>query len=183
MKQLSITQFGDEILRRKSRKLKAEDIKTTEIQELIQGMKSLLTDKKLGVGLAAPQVGHSLQLFVVELQPTEIRPDIEHKSLVIINPEVIKLSDETEDMWEGCISSGDGKAGLFAKVSRSSSVRLRYLDEKGTVQINDFDGLMAQVIQHETDHLLGKLFVDRVKDTTSYMTLKKYKQMQLGIAG
>jgi peptide deformylase len=133
----------------------------------------------LGVGLAAPQVGQNIALAIIEIQPTEHRPDVDPFDLVIINPEITETYGYRQQLWEGCISAGsNGKADLFAKVPRYKKVKLRYLDEKGKQHEKIFEGLPAQVVQHEVDHLNGILFVDRVKDTSTYMTYSEYKKLQ-----
>jgi peptide deformylase len=81
-------------------------------------------------------------------------------------------------MWEGCISSGAGKAGLFAKVPRYEKIELEYLDESAVSHKKVFSGLVAHVIQHEVDHLNGILFVDKVKDSTTFMTYSEYRKMK-----
>ncbi len=81
-------------------------------------MQSTLKTFKLGVGLAAPQVGEGLALSVIVIQPTKHRPEVEPFELVIINPKIIETIGRKKQLWEGCISSGAGKAGLFAQVPR-----------------------------------------------------------------
>ncbi len=178
MKTYKISQFGDSILRERAKKVDLNQIVTTEIKGLIIEMRKLLVAKKLGIGLAAPQVGSSLAVAVIELQTTAIRDDMEELSLVIINPKITKTFGLKSQMWEGCISSGTGKAGLFAKVSRYKKIELEYFDENATKQTKEFSGLVAHVIQHEVDHLNGILFVDKVKDTKTYMTYDEYKKMK-----
>ena len=141
-------------------------------------MQNLLLDKKLGIGLASTQIGESVSLAVIELQKTKARPDIERSSLVIINPKITKVSGNKTQMWEGCISSGAGKAGLFAKVPRYKKIELEYLDENAVKHKKEFSGLSAHVIQHEVDHLNGILFVDKVKDSTTYMTYSEYRKLK-----
>jgi peptide deformylase len=93
---------------------------------------------------------------------------------VLINPKIIKTIGRPKQLWEGCISSGDGQAGLFAKVSRYPKVQVQYQNEKGKLQRDIFSGLPAHVIQHEIDHLQGILFVDRVTSSKTYMTYQEY---------
>jgi peptide deformylase len=174
MKELARTEFGNPILRTVSKKLTKDKINSKKIQNLIRDMRFTLTSKKLGVGLAAPQVGEDIALSVISIHPTKHRPKVAVLELVIINPKITKLVGRRTQMWEGCLSGG--KSGLFAKVPRHNSVELVYLDEKGVRHKKFFNGLPAQVIQHEVDHLNGILFVDRVKDTKTYMTLKEYKK-------
>jgi peptide deformylase len=96
------------------------------------------------------------------------------QKLTIINPEIVQRYGHKVEQWEGCISGSE----LYAKVPRYLKVRLRWYDEAAQVHEEDFDGFMAQVIQHEVDHLHGILFVDKVRDTKSYMTFGEYKKMR-----
>lgn len=140
-------------------------------------MRHTLLEKKLGIGLAAPQVGTGLAIAVIAIRPTKLRPKIETFDLVLINPIITTTVGRKRQLWEGCISSGaGGKAGLFAKVPRYHTVEVTFYDESGKKQTKTFKGLQAQVIQHEVDHLNGVLFVDRVKDTSTYMTYPEYKK-------
>ncbi len=175
MKVLKRAQFGDPILRKTAKKLSVDEIKSVRIQKLIEDMRFTLLEKKLGIGLAAPQVGKSLALAVIAIRPTELRAKIKPFDLVLINPEITEYKGKTKEMWEGCISAGSkGTADLFAKVPRYEEVKVTYYDEKGTKHSKTFKDLKAQVIQHEVDHLGGILFVDLVKDTKTYMTYKEY---------
>ncbi len=174
MRELSHTQFGNPILREKAKRVDIEKIKSQKVQQLIKDMRHTLISKKLGVGLAAPQVGQSLALAVICVRPTKHRPKVTKFDLVIINPEITQTFGRKVPMREGCISSGIDKNGLFAKVPRYKKVRLKFFDEKAKQHDKTYEGLPAQVIQHEVDHLNGVLFVDQVKDTKSYMTYKEY---------
>lgn len=174
MKILAKTEFGNPILRQKTRHLKIEEIKSVKIQALIKSMHQTLISKKMGVGMAAPQVGHSVALSVVAIRPTKHRPTVQNFDLVIINPEIINIFGKRKQLWEGCLSAGE--SGLFAKVPRYERVEVRFQDKQGVEHIKQFSGLQAQVMQHEIDHLNGVLFMDHVKDPKTYMTLKEYKK-------
>lgn len=171
---LTISQFGNPILRQKAEPIAISRIQNKEVQVLISDMRELLLSKKLGVGLAAPQVGQGIALAVIAIRPNKYRPNREFVDLVIINPEIISTYGYRQQLYEGCISGGPGKAGIFAKVPRHKKLRIVYYDENGQRCDKVFEGLTAHVIQHEIDHLQGVLFVDRVKDTTSYMTHREY---------
>lgn len=177
MKALRLAQFGNPILRQLSRQLSQSEIASPETQMLIENMRYTLISVKLGVGLAAPQVGAEIALTVIVLQPTAHRPDVEPFEAVLINPIITKAYGRKQQLWEGCISSGKGKAGLFAKVPRYKRVKVRYIDERGASHHKIFEGLRAHVVQHEVDHLNGVLFVDKVKDTTTYMTYAEYVKL------
>lgn len=171
---IKITQFGNPILRQKANSVKADQILGEDTQMLIKDLHNILVTKKLGVGLAAPQVGVSLAVAVVHIQPTEHRPEVEELNINLINPKLIRTFGSRKQMWEGCISSGAGKAGLFARVPRYSKIEVEFYDETAQKRKKIYEGLAAHVIQHEIDHLEGVLFVDRVTDTKSYMTYTEY---------
>jgi peptide deformylase len=175
MKILQITEFGDTVLRQNAKQLTQSAIASQKIQQLIKNMRYTLTEQKLGVGLAAPQVGEPLAISVISVRPTAHRTEVDPLELVIINPKITKTFGYRTQFWEGCISAG--KSGLFAKTPRYKKVEVTYLDENGRKKKDIFEGLPAQIMQHEVDHLDGILFMDHVKDATSYMTMKEYKKM------
>ncbi len=176
-KPLKRTEFGNPILRASARHLNRTEITSQNTKKLIADMRHTLSQLKLGVGLAAPQVGQSIALAVIAVRPTEHRPKVERFDRVLINPVIVKSFGRKTQMWEGCISAGAHRAGLFAKVPRYRKVEVKYIDENGRKKTEIFEGLVAQVAQHEIDHLQGVLFVDKIKDTTSYMTYKEYLKM------
>src|SRR5579871_1733049 len=170
------TQFGNPVLRAQTESLTIRAIKSPKIRQLIKNMRWTLKQKKYGIGLAANQVGESISLAIIEIQPTKLRKKIkksERLSLVLINPRIIETKGKRTQMWEGCISFAE----IFAKVPRYKQIRLAYLDENGRKHKRLFKDLPAHVIQHEVDHLKGTLFVDRVKDSKSYITLAEYKKL------
>lgn len=174
MKILAKTEFGNPILRQKARCLKVDEIKSVKIQALIKSMHHTLVSMKMGVGIAAPQVGQSVALSVIAIRPTQHRPKVKNFDLVIINPEIINTFGRRKLLWEGCLSAGE--SGLFAQVLRYERIEVRFQDKQGQEHIQQFGGLQAQVMQHEIDHLNGVLFMDHVKDPKTYMTLKEYKK-------
>jgi len=158
-----IVQIGDDVLREKARPLKISNIKTTLIQGLISTMFDILSKRKEGVALAAPQIGQSLQLFII----SEKAYKNENKKIaatVFINPQIVKTSKKNSLLEEGCLSV-DGKIG---KVERASQVTVRAYNEKGKKFEQGCSGLIAQIIQHEMDHLNGVLFTDRTKDLRDF---------------
>ena len=173
-KVLQRTEFGNPILRAKARPLSTQEIAAPKTQRLIKDMRATLATLKIGIGLAAPQVGQGIRLAVIDIQPTKHRPEVKPFSLVIINPEITQTIGRKKQLWEGCISAGSSTAGMFAKVPRYEKIKVKFRDEQGTKRHQLFEGLAAHVIQHEVDHLHGILFVDRVKDTKSYMTYSEY---------
>lgn len=179
MKILRRTLFGNPILRQKARTLTPDEIRSEEVQELITAMRETLKTRKFGVGLAAPQVGKDLALSVIGIKPTPNRPHEKNIDMVIINPEIVRTYGSRTGLWEGCISLGSGPDSPYAKAMRFKKVRVRYTDEKGKPHEADYQGLLAHVLQHEIDHLHGILFVDRVRDTTTYVTQSEYRKRYL----
>ncbi len=173
---LDVTKFGNPILRQTARKLSLEEIGSEEIQTLIDSMAYTLKEKSYGVGIAAPQVGMGVALCIVGIKPTPTRPNLEPFETVLINPELQGIG-EREEMWEGCISSGEGSSTLFAKVPRYKNVRAKWLDREGMMHNKMLSGFTSHVVQHEVDHLEGALFIDRVKDTKTYMVASEYRRM------
>ncbi|HEY4964293.1 MAG TPA: peptide deformylase [Candidatus Saccharimonadales bacterium] len=174
MKKLKRTQFGNPILRQKTAKLSSEQIKSEDVQNFIKDIQNTLSTKDYGIGLAAPQVGRSISLAVIALKPTPTRPDNKELKMVIINPEIISTDSTEVGMWEACISGSD----IYGKAMRHENIRLKWHDETGKLHEQEFSGIVAQVIQHEVDHLNGVLFVDRVIDTKTYITFAEYKKLQ-----
>lgn len=172
---LTATRFGNPILRQPVRTLTRSEIRSKEIQDLIADMYFTLDEKEYGVGLAAPQVGYSIALSVIGIKPTPTRPNLAVFKTVLINPEVIETFGETTMMWEGCISSGEGRDTLYAQVPRYQKIRLKWLDHKAGEHEEVLDGFVAHVTQHEVDHLNGVLFVDNVKDPSTFMMADEYR--------
>lgn len=129
-----------------------------ELKKLIDDMFLTLSDTG-GVGLAAPQIGKNIKLFIVDCTPyAEEHPELADYRRVFINAEIYESSDETELFNEGCLSL----PGLYEDVRRPVSIRMRYVDENFEEHDELFEGLPARVIQHEYDHTLGKVFTDRL---------------------
>src|SRR3989344_360125 len=175
MKILRRRQFGNPIFRQRPVELSKEQILSEFIQELIKNMKYTLEKRKYGTGLAAPQVGHNVSLSVIHIRPTKTRPQLPKSKwadLVIINPKITKTYGAKTQLWEGCISLAE----VFAKVPRYKKIDLEYMDENAKQQTKTFEGLLAQVIQHEVDHLSGVLFVDKVEDSSTFMSGTEYRK-------
>lgn len=174
MRLLRRTQFGNPILRTAARRLNKQEILSTTIQELLGNMRYTLTTKRYGVGLAAPQVGQPLAIAIIGMKPTPTRPKIPKVSMTLINPKIVSRSSKRIASWEGCISGPN----MYGKAQRYPKVRLSWLDATAHRHEKDFEGLVAQVIQHEVDHLNGILFVDRVTDSKTYVTFSEYKKIR-----
>lgn len=172
---LKLTRLGNPLLRKVAKRLTSKDIQSNTIQNLIADIRHTLAKNEYGVGLAAPQVGKSMALSVVGIKPTPNRPELKPFETVIINPEIIKTFGKPALEWEGCASCGTGDDLLFAKVPRYKKVTLRWLDETGARRQERLDGVVAHVAQHETDHLNGVMFLDKVEDPSSYMMADEYR--------
>lgn len=164
------TQFGNPILRKKARRLSLQEIKTPSIKRLIKQM--FLTIQEIGVGLAAPQIGKSIQLAVIDVHPLPHRPNVEPFQRVIINPKILAYSKKEQAGYEGCLSFNE----LRAEAYRSTRIHVRYLDEQGTSHTEWVEGFLATVFQHEIDHLNGILFIDHVKDPHTIITTEEFKK-------
>lgn len=175
MKTLRLRQFGDPVLREAARRLDVQEIKSGEIQRLITDMHELNAAKRYGVGLAAPQVGVGVALSVIGIKPTPTRPDLEPFDTVIINPSYAGIGRRT-GMWEGCQSCGRGVNTLYGKALRYRKIRATWLDENAVQHDEVLEGFVAHVFQHETDHINGVLFVDRVRDTHTYMMADEFRR-------
>jgi peptide deformylase len=178
---LKITNVGDPVLRRYARPLSVEEIRSAEIQQLIQHMHETVNDAP-GVGLAAPQVGLPLQIAVIEdkleytaemnaeqLAERERRPVPFH---VIINPALQMLSAPVLEFFEGCLSV----PGFTAVVPRACKVRVVCLDESGRERVIEASGWYARILQHEIDHLNATLYVDRMQPRT-FSSLENYSRL------
>ena len=152
-----------------------EKCNDSQIQQIIIDLVDTMRSADL-VGMAAPQIGESLQIFVIEIRKTELRTDVsEFKPLSIyINPEIVSVSREKEHGWEGCGSVENG--GLFGRLVRFTELTISYIDEKGNKQEKTCSGLLARVIQHEMDHIDGILFTDHV-DSEKLINREAYQQI------
>lgn len=177
---LKIVQAGEPVLRQAARQLSLEEIASLKIQQLIQVMRETMHEAP-GVGLAAPQVGHSLQLAVIEDKP-EYTKDAPQELLeerertpvpfhVIINPKLTLLDEPRIEFFEGCLSL----PGFMAIVPRARRVRVECLDENTKPRVIEATGWHARILQHEIDHLHGALYVDRMH-SRSLTTLDNYNQ-------
>jgi peptide deformylase len=165
---LEIVQVGNPILRRRARALSVEEIRSREMQKLIDSMRTCMYEAP-GVGLAAPQLGLGLQLAVIE-DREEYHKDVAESVLVerersavpfhvIFNPSLEEIGNERAEFFEGCLSV----SGYSALVSRARAVRVTCLDERGQRKVIEASGWYARILQHEIDHLNGTLYIDRMR--------------------
>jgi len=156
-----IVQKDNKVLRQIAKELSLEEIKSTKIQKIISEMHKSLSGEADGVALAAPQIAESLRIFVVSpyaYQAMEMKP--ENPNFVFINPKIIWKSNDSKKMDEGCLSVRP----WYGKVKRSSRATVEALDENGDKFEMEGTGLMAQIFQHEIDHLDGILFIDKAEN-------------------
>ena len=148
-----IVAYGDPILKKKG-----EDIEqgSEEVKTLAADMFETM-HKASGVGLAAPQVGKSLRIFVIDASPMEDEKYKEFKS-AFINPQILEEDGEPWAYEEGCLSI----PGIREDVERHEKLKIRYFDENWQEHTQVFDGILARIIQHEYDHIEGVLFTDKL---------------------
>ena len=174
-KLLELTRAGNPILREVMPEVSPEDILSNKVQDLIADIRYTNQQKQYGVGLAAPQVGIRMAMSVIGIKPTPNRPNLEPFEQVIINPKYEGIG-ELVDMWEGCQSVGSGDDILYAQAQRYREIEAEWFNEKGEHNKRVLGGFVAHVFQHETDHMQGLLFVDRVMDTKTYMMADEYRE-------
>ncbi len=167
---LKVARMGHPVLRGKARALDKHEIRSAGVQKLIDDMMDTMAEYH-GVGLAAPQVHEGLRIFVAALDATE-DGDGDDEALAIINPEITVVGSDVVEDWEGCLSVPD----IRGRVPRAREINVRAFDRKGDrieLRAHDFP---ARVIQHETDHLDGVLFFDRMRSFETLTFLDEYSR-------
>ena len=167
MRGTKIVQKENEVLRQKTHTVKIADIATAKTKKLIASLSGALDKEDDGVAIAAPQIGVPMSVFVVSgkvFDMIEKKSDVQKSrpDLVCINPEILKTSRKKQWMEEGCLSV----RWLYGRVERALKVKLSAHDEHGKKFTMGASGLLAQIFQHEVDHLHGILFTDKAKDVT-----------------
>lgn len=177
-----ILQQKEKVLRQVSSEVSISSIKAKKIQSILKEMSASLKSQSDGVAIAAPQIGYPLRIFVVSgkifsknfaknekeksLNEENTKEDV--KDLVFINPKISKLSREKDWLPEGCLSV----RWLYGKTHRSLKATITAYDEGGKKFTRGASGLLAQIFQHETDHLDGILFIDHAKDIKEELPVK-----------
>ena len=165
---LKVARMGHPVLRAKARALDKAEIRSAAIQKLIDDMLDTMGEYH-GVGLAAPQVHESVRLFVAALDSGD-DDEPESEAIAIINPEITIVGSDVVEDWEGCLSIPD----IRGRVPRAREIKVRAFDRTGSrIELSAHD-FPARVIQHETDHLDGVLFFDRMKSLVSMTFLDEY---------
>jgi peptide deformylase len=163
---LKVARMGHPVLRTRARPVERAEIKSPAFQKLIDDMIETMAEYH-GVGLAGPQIHESVRVFVAAIEDSDDEPA---PPLAIINPEIVPAGSEIVEDWEGCLSIPD----LRGRVPRPRAITVRGLDRRGErleLQVSDFP---ARVVQHETDHLDGVLFLDRMRSFESLTFLDEY---------
>ena len=158
---MDIRIFGDPVLRRKAKPVQVNDY---EIHDICQMMVEVMI-RENGVGLAAPQIGIPKRIFVL---------DIDDEFHILINPELMELSEEVEETNEGCLSV----PGVDAGVTRSTRAVVQGLNLNGEDVRVEGEGLIARAIQHEMDHLNGNLFLDQLSTARRQSLIKEYQRVK-----
>jgi peptide deformylase len=166
---LKVARMGHPVLRARARALDRTEIKSAPIQKLIDDMLETMVEYH-GVGLAAPQIHEGLRIFVAALDTGD--KDAESEPVAIINPEITPVGDEIVEDWEGCLSIPD----IRGRVPRHREIKVRALDRSGNRIEIRAQNFSARVIQHETDHLDGVLFFDRMKSFETLTFLDEYSR-------
>jgi peptide deformylase len=165
---LKVARMGHPVLRAKARTVDKSELKNANIQQFIDSLIDTMYEYS-GVGLAAPQVHESLRVFVAMFDP-EGRG--EGDAIPFINPEITVVGDQTVEGWEGCLSIPE----IRGRVPRAQHIKVSALDRTGKrleLELKDFP---ARVVQHETDHLDGVLFLDRMRSFESLTYLEEYSR-------
>ena len=171
-----IIRMGHPTLRQVARPVTVDEISSADLSHLVADMIDTLHDYG-GIGLAAPQINEPIRLAIVEIAGGETRyGELPSMPLtVFVNPEIEVLNPTVAGYWEGCLSV----PGLRGFVERPQHIRVKALDMTGVELVLELEGFLATVFQHEFDHLDGKLFIDRISDTTQLVfeeELERYGQ-------
>ena len=177
---LKIVQVGDPVLRQAARELSADEVRSASVQQVIELMRETMRDAP-GVGLAAPQVGESLRLAVIE-DRAEYAAGVPGDRLaergrspvpfhVLVNPRLSPVGEETRLFFEGCLSL----SGFVALVQRAHAVRVEALNERAEPVVIEARGWYARILQHGLDHFDGRVYVDRML-SRSFMTDAAYRR-------
>ena len=175
-----IVQKDEAVLRKMAQKVNLQEIASPKIQKIIKEMKTALAEQDDGVAIAAPQIGVLLRIFVVSqkveglMNKKENVSDAEKaktKDSVYINPEIKKMSKTKVQVEEGCLSI----RYLYGKVARAEKATVEAWDETGKKFTRGGSGLLAQIFQHEIDHLNGMLFIDKARDVVEILPTQTKK--------
>jgi peptide deformylase len=170
---LKVARMGHPVLRTRAKPLDPADIKSARIQQLIDDMFETMQEYQ-GVGLAAPQIHHGVRLFVAGFAPRDDEDEEDEDGgvplMALINPEISVVGDDVQEDWEGCLSIPE----VRGRVPRAREISVKAYDRKGRRIQMTARGFTARVIQHETDHLDGVLFLDRMESLETLTFLDEF---------
>jgi len=171
---LPIIAYGNSVLKKVGKEI---DEKYPKLDELVENMFETMYNAS-GIGLAAPQIGKSIRLFIIDATPfAEEHPELDGFTKVFINPIILEEDGKKWLFNEGCLSI----PGIREDVNRKPEILIEYYDENWELQEDKFDGLVARVIQHEYDHVEGVLFTDRITALRRRLVKGKLKDISNGI--
>lgn len=162
-------QAGNPIIHTQS--VEVKDFASDETKQVISDLIDTMRAEDL-VGMAAPQIGENIRIFISEVRETEYRKEATDSLRIFINPEIVKTSEKTSDRYEGCGSVAS--AQFFGPVNRPDEVTVRAYNENGEEFEHTATGLLARVIQHEIDHLNGILFAEKITDMKKIISKEEY---------
>ena len=172
---LPIYTYGQPVLRKKTEWI---DINDPDLKQLINDMFDTMYNAE-GIGLAAPQIGRSIRLLVIDAHIlAKDYPECKDFKRVMINPEIIEMQDKTITLEESCLSF----PGIHEKVARSTGIRIKYVDENFTSQEETIEGFAARVVQHECDHLDGQVLIDNISPIRKQLNKGKLNNIIKGTA-
>lgn len=167
-KECEIAKLGEKVLRQKAKEV--ENINSKEILTVIKKMLDCVKRSR-GVGLAAPQIFESYQILIISSHPNDRYPNAPlMEDEILINPRIINKSEIIEKDWEGCLSI----PGIRALVPRYKTIEVEYTKLDGTKAKVIFEDFVARIFQHEYDHLIGKVYLDRVEDSKEIVSEEVY---------
>jgi len=173
---LPIYTYGNSVLRKRSEPINKS---FTNVKELVDNMFETMHNAG-GVGLAAPQIGQNICVLVIDFAKVEDKkdPEISKFKISMINPQMLQMSDDTLSEEEGCLSV----PGINENVPRSKHIKIKYLDADFNEHIEEFSDYRARAIQHEYDHLEGKIFTDKVSPLRRQLIKSKLNNIIKGKA-
>ena len=173
-----VIKMGHPNLRKVAEKVDISSLPSQELDQLIQDLFDTM-EKEEGIGIAAPQINVSQQVAIIGIpvdnpryEDLEIDEIDDFEPLVVINPEIKVLDEASQGFWEGCLSV----PGLRGYVERPKKIEVTFYNPEGQKMQIEAEGFMATVFQHEIDHLFGKLYVDRVTDTTKLSFIDEFQE-------
>ncbi|CBW27582.1 peptide deformylase [Halobacteriovorax marinus SJ] len=168
-----LTKMGNPVLRKVALEYPSEEIGGEKFIKLIKDLEDTMKENG-GIGIAAPQIGVSYQVAIIQLPDNSERyPDIaKSDQYIVVNPTIEVLDQTEQGFWEGCLSV----PGLRGFVHRPRKVKITFLNDRAQQEELILEGFLATVFQHELDHLFGKLYIDRIKDLTLLSYEEEFRQ-------